>query len=126
MYFPRMLDKIRLKGRGELSEYYFELLGKGFDARITKYLGIDYAETAARVEGGADDEEILAWARTVGLPLNQERIDVWNGFAVKRGWNDNGSLTLAAFKQERGFSDRDDIRTFFEFMDADEGRPLRS
>lgn len=126
MYFPRMLDKIRLKGRGELSEYYFELLGKGFDARITKYLGIDYAETAARVEGGADDEEILAWARTVGLPLNQERIDVWNGFAVKRGWNDNGSPTLAAFKQERGFSDRDDIRTFFEFMDADEGRPLRS
>lgn len=121
-----MLDKIRLKGRGELSEYYFELLGKGFDARITKYLGIDYAETAARVEGGADDEEILAWARTVGLPLNQERIDVWNGFAVKRGWNDNGSPTLAAFKQERGFSDRDDIRTFFEFMDADEGRPLRS
>jgi gluconokinase len=117
-----MLDKIRLKQRGELSDYYSEMLGSGFDGRLCRYLGIEYADVAERVAAGAADEEILAWAQSVGAPLNQERIDVWNGFATKRGWNDSGSATLAAFKQERGLSDREDIRTFFEFIEIDEGR----
>ena len=40
----------------------------------------------------------------------------------KRGWNDEVSRTLKRRKQEAGMSDRSDIETAFQFIDADEGR----
>ena len=40
----------------------------------------------------------------------------------KRGWKDEGSATLAKRKAAGGFADRADIETFFQFIDADEGR----
>lgn len=122
LYFPRMLDKIRLDLRKELPGAYLELLGKGFDARICKYLGLEYEAVVDRARGGASDEEILEWAQATGMTLNPERIEVWNGFATKRGWNDSGTPTLQGFKQESGLSDREDIRTFFEFIEIDEKR----
>ena len=33
--------------------------------------------------------------------------------------------TLERRKRESGLSDRDDIQTMFDYIDADEGRPLR-
>ena len=45
MYFPRMLDKIRLHGRGELHEDYHENLGapKTLDGACCNFLRINYA-----------------------------------------------------------------------------------
>ena len=75
-----------------------------------------------RVNAGASDQEILEWSQEIGMKLNEERIEVWNGFATKRGWNDSGTPALAAFKQESGLTDRADIQTFFEFIEVDERR----
>jgi hypothetical protein len=41
---------------------------------------------------------------------------------LKRGWNDELAATLLRRKKESGFEDRTDIRTMFEYIDADEGR----
>jgi Domain of unknown function (DUF5069) len=38
MYFPRMLGKIRLHARGELTEDYHASLGEGFDKRCVGFL----------------------------------------------------------------------------------------
>lgn len=40
VYFPRMLDKIRLKQSGDLSEDYVNNLGKGFDSQCCGFLGV--------------------------------------------------------------------------------------
>ncbi|HEU0274181.1 MAG TPA: hypothetical protein VFQ83_06615 [Candidatus Udaeobacter sp.] len=40
----------------------------------------------------------------------------------KRGWNDEISEILERRKKETGMTDRPDIQTFFQFIDADEGR----
>ena len=40
----------------------------------------------------------------------------------KRGWKDEASAKLAERKAEGGFSDRADIETMFQYIDADEGR----
>lgn len=122
VYFPRMLDKIRLKQRGELAEGYFALLGGGFDGRLTRYLGISYADLATRIENGASDDEILNWTRSEGFPVAEEHIAVWNGFCLKRGHDDDGTPTLDRFKQEKGWQDRHDLSTFFAYIDAEEGR----
>ena len=46
----------------------------------------------------------------------------WNAFIEKRGWRDEASAELAAEKKAHGFGERDDIQTFLDFHDADEGR----
>jgi hypothetical protein len=38
----------------------------------------------------------------------------------KRGWRDEASESLAEEKRKRGFAQRDDIQTFFDFHKADE------
>ena len=41
---------------------------------------------------------------------------------MKRGWRDSGSAGLAKQKADAGLGGRDDIQTFFDLMDAEEGR----
>ena len=130
IYFARMLDKIRLKAAGELPPGYFTGLEPDptvFDARCTKFLRVDYDEIRKRtLEGGGSDEEILEWCFEKGGRRTEEEIAVWNGFIMKRGWRDNGSAELEEIKKSEGFGDRDDIRTYVDYHDADEGRMPKS
>src|SRR3954462_9324240 len=63
MYFPRMLDKIRLHGKSELSEDYHANLGgpKTADGMCTNFLRVNYGVLRQRVLKGGTDEEILEW-----------------------------------------------------------------
>lgn len=119
--FGRILDKIRLTAAGQLPEGYHigPIEGKRtFDDRVCRLLGISFDELQARTLEGGTDEEILDWSFDHGRKPDQEQIDVWNAFMRKRGWNDEAGLETA--KTEAGFSDREDIQTFFDLMDAEE------
>ena len=124
-YFARMLDKIRLHLAGSLPLEFHANLGSGFDGRCVSFLWIEYPALAERVKEGGDDEEILEWAFMQGRKPSREEIEIWNDFMRKRGWNDESSQRLALRKQESGFPERDDIETFFEYIDMDEGRDPR-
>jgi Domain of unknown function (DUF5069) len=117
-----MLDKIRLHRKGELPPDYHANLGKGFDEKCVNFLRINYDELVERVKRGGTDEEILQWCFDNGRRPTDDDIYVWNEFMRKRGWNDEVSETLKRRKKEAGMSDRTDIQTAFQFIDADEGR----
>ena len=121
-YFVRMLDKIRLHARGELPSDYHPNLGKGFDEKCVRFLRVNYDELVERVKKGGTDEEILQWCFSVGRKPSEDDIYVWNEFMRKRGWNDEVSEILNRRKAEADMSDRSDIETSFQFIDADEGR----
>ena len=123
-YFGRMLDKIRSHAKGELHPDYHANLGKGFDEKCVTFLRINYNQLIERVRQGGSDEEILQWCFGVGRKPSADDIYVWNEFMRKRGWNDDVSGTLERRKREAGMSDRSDIHTAFQFIDADEGRSL--
>jgi len=122
VYFGRMLDKIRLHAKGELPEDYQPNLGKGFDRSCVDFLQIDYGEVVERVKEGGSDEQILDWCFARGRKPTESEIHVWNEFMRKRGWNDELSGTLTRRKEETGMAERSDVRTMFDFIDADEGR----
>lgn len=127
VYFGRMLDKIRLNAAGQLPDEYHANLGGGFDERAVHFLWIDYPALVERVKEGGNDEEILEWCCQRGRKPSAEDIEIWNEFMRKRGWNDEASARLAQRKAESGCTDRDDIQTFFDYIDLDEGRdPRRS
>lgn len=122
VYFGRMLDKIRLHGSGELPADYIQNLGEGFDKSCVQVLGVKYEDLVRRVKEGGTDEEILDWARDNGRTLTDQDIYIWNEFMRKRGWNDVATERLIQRKGEANLANRDDIQTFFDFIDADEGR----
>ncbi len=120
VYFGRMLDKIRLHAQGKLPTDYHENLGKGFDERCVNFLRISYPQLVARVKEGGGDSDLLAWCFLQGRKPTEEEIEIWNEFMRKRGWNDSGSERLEMRKKESGFANRNDIQTFFDYIDADE------
>lgn len=121
-YFPRMIDKMRLHAKGELREDLQPNLGEGFDGLMCHYLGVDYNSLQCQVTAGKSDEELLEWCFENGRQLTDKDITIWNGFISKAGWNDHISEILERRKAESGLSDRDDIVTMFQYLDADEGR----
>ena len=56
---------------------------------------------------------------------NSDQILVWNSFIIKRGWRDDGAPGLIVEKELNGCAHRDDIQTYVDLHDADEGRTPR-
>lgn len=128
IYFARMLDKIRLHAAGRLDEDYFVGVEDPthFDARCARFLGVDYDAIVTRTLEGGSDEGVIEWCFDRGRRPNEEEIEVWNAFLAKRGWRDAGSADLRAAKERAGWSERDDIQTWIDLHDAEEGRTSRS
>ena len=123
-YFARMLDKIRLRARGELPEAYHPNMGvpRSADGICLNFLRINYQDLKKRVMEDGTDEEILEWCFEKGRRLNQGDLTVWNEFMTKFGWKDFAAPMLEAQKQAAGICDRTDIETISQFIDWEEGR----
>ena len=122
VYFGRMLDKIRLEKLGQLPPDYQENLGQGFDQACCDFLGVSYPALRERVNQGGTDSEILAWSGKQGKTRDAEERKIWNAYLGKRGWRDEMSDRLIFRKKEAGWEGREEIQTFFDYIDADEGR----
>ena len=124
MYFPRMLDKIRLHLSGDLHDDYKENFGapQTADSMCCNFLRVNHSDLIERVKQGGTDEEILDWCHEKGRKLNEGDVFVWNGFASKLGWRDAIARRLEARKKEMGIADRDDIICIPDLIDFDEQR----
>lgn len=124
VFVGRLFDKIRLHLAGRLpgdynlgvANWYF------FDARCTRFLGVAWDALVARVAQGGSDEQLLDWCRRTGRTPSPEEIEIWNAFMTKRGLEDAVSEGVAEEKRAAGLAARSDLRTFFELIDAEEGR----
>ena len=114
IYFARMLDKIRLNAAGKLAPDYFVGVEDPtyFDARCTRFLGVNYDDLVKQTLEGGSDEEVLEWCFTRGRRPSDEEIEIWNAFLRKRGWRDEASADLQAAKKRNGWADRDEIETW--------------
>lgn len=123
VYFPRMLDKIRIHAAGKLPPLYLKHLGQDFDGRCLRLLGVNYDDVKALVLAGKSDAEVFDWCMAHGRKLTEEDIETWSGFMMKRGWRDEASDRIIFRLKESGMENRDkDAVTMFDFIDIDEGR----
>lgn len=99
-------------------------MSDGFDARIMSYLKLDYTKFAEFVLTGESDAECWDYCIKNGREPNDLTPLAWNDFACKCGWSDAGSETLKKYKDESGLADRNDIQTFFEYVEVDESRKV--
>jgi len=123
VYFPRMLDKIRLHAAGTLPKAYEEFLGSNFDGRCLNLLGVTYDDIKKRVAAGDSDEATLDWCLANGRKPTAEDIETWSGFMIKRGWRDDASPRILFRLKEAGLEHLDaQVATMFDFIDIDEKR----
>jgi len=126
VHFGRMIDKIRLYAAGTLPAEYHPYLGSAhphsFDGRCCRFLRIAYSTLAARAKEGGKDEELFQWACACGRKPSDEEIEIWNAFMQKRGWRDDSSSRLRERVREARIAP-EAVQSFFDFNDADEGRP---
>ncbi|MGE9269763.1 MAG: DUF5069 domain-containing protein [Verrucomicrobiales bacterium] len=125
VYFGRMLDRIRLYQSNRLPHEYHEMYGGGFDERTCDFLGVTFDALSGQVSDGGSDDELLEWCFSTGRRPTEDDIEIWNGFMSKRGWRDPMAEMIRDELESKGWSDRKDIKTLFDFFDADEERPLR-
>ena len=125
MVFGRILDKIRLNASEGLPPgYHLGIIAgkRTFDDRVCTLLGVTFEALSARVLDGGTDEEILEWCFQNGRKPDPEHIELFNGFMMKRGWRDVATSGLIQQRAEAGLGHREDLVTFFDLMDTEEGR----
>jgi hypothetical protein len=126
VYFARMLSKIRLHAAGQLPTDYVVHLGFAndttLDARFCRFWALDYEKVKARALQSGTDEEVFDDLFAGRQPLNVEHVFAWNLFLLKRGWRDSASDGVAAGKVAAGLAHRDDIQTWADLHDVEEGR----
>ena len=122
-YFARMCSKIRLHAQGKLPTDYHDMIGKGFDGRTCRYLGVRYEDVKTQVLSGKTGEEVLEWCFANGRRLTAEEILIYNSFMSKRGWRDDETDDYnPAMIKEYGVRDDGSVLTDFELIEMDEGR----
>ena len=125
VYFPRMLDKIRLQERGDLPDEYFPALSRGFNSNCCQFLKVEYSALVQKVKEGLSDPDVLIWCYETGGEKSNYEILLWNSFALKRGWREEDPAVLKrlnGYKKSSGLEHRDDILTVFDYIEVDEGR----
>jgi hypothetical protein len=117
---PRLLDKARAQLAGKLGEYRYGL--KSMDRHFFAFTGVDPDALLVEIAAGKGDGEILAWIEANAKhPRAPWEIAAWSEYHANRG-PDSDAETLAHFAEMVGklSQTREDIRTWFDYLDLDD------
>ncbi len=123
MHLPRYIDKIRLHQAGKLSADYQANFGKGFDGWWLEAAGLKHDDFVALVRATVCDGEVCDWVLHNVKKTAAERRAHEDRMHNYPAPNDAAMQErLRQRKESSGLGHRDDIKTFMDYIDADEGR----
>lgn len=122
VYLPRFVDKIRLHLAGKLHPDYQENFTKGFDGAWLKAAGVTGEQMIEVVKNSITDGLVTDWV-VKNVKKSEAEKAAFRDFILKRG-TEGGEIgeRLKLRKEQAGLQNRDDIKTFVDFIDADEKR----
>jgi len=121
VHLPRLIDKARLQRRGLLEGYNYKTVG--FDQHLLAFLKIDPDAFEKVANEQEDDAAILAWIVKNGVSHTPEEIEQWNQAMISRHPDTaEKKARFTHFLNEAGGAARNDISTYFDLIDFDEGR----
>ncbi len=115
----RTVDKARAHNAEKLGEYIYDC---PLDRLVFEFLGVSPEDLAEAVKENSTDEEIMAWVTRKDVPRDSEAVREFNmslkGRApVTEEQKQRFKLTLEKFAPGRK-----DVSTWFDLIDAEEGR----
>jgi hypothetical protein len=121
LHLPRFIAKIRKDLRGELPASYQRNYCRGFDRFLCLHLGVDPEDLITAVRECGEDEAELD-RRLLGLFPEDLRVARWNRELVQKGMSEMGREALQQAKDKMGAGHREDLLSFADMIDFDEGR----
>ena len=120
LHLPRFLAKIRKHLAGELPMSYQRNFTKGFDGFLCLHLGVDPQEIIRAVRDSSNEEEVER--RLAEMIPSDLRANEWNRKLVQMGMSDMAKDKLQEVKADMGAGNRDDLLSFADVIELDEGR----
>jgi hypothetical protein len=121
LHLPRFLAKIRKHLAGELPKSYQRNFCRGFDRFLCMHLGVEPQDVIEAVKRAGDDAQALEQELQALFPADP-RAAAWNRELVQKGMSEMGREALFKVKGIMGAQKRDDLRSFADMIDFDEGR----
>ncbi len=122
-YLPRYIDKIRLHLAGKLHSDYTENFGEGFDGLWLKAAGVTHEQMVEVVKNSITDGEVCDWVHINVKKTPAEKAAHWQEVLSRpKADNEEAKARLKLRKEQSGLSHRDEIKTFVDYIDADEKR----
>lgn len=121
LHLPRFIAKIRKHLKDELPASYQRNFCRGFDRFLCLHLGVDPQQVVEAVRASGDSDEELERSLLAIFPSDC-RVAKWNRELVQKGMSEMGREALKEAKASLGAGDRDDIISFADILDFDEGR----
>ena len=123
MHLPRFVDKIRLHFAGKLHPDYQGNFCKGFDGLWLETAGVKAEEFIEVVRKSLTDGEVCDWVREhADKPESVKAAHRERMLNYPKKGDAEMEARLKMRKEQAGISHRDDIKTFVDFIDADEKR----
>ena len=123
MHLPRYVDKVRLHLAGKLHPDYQPNLGKGFDEKWLKAAGLTHEQFVEVVRGTITDGEVADWVlKNVNRTDADKQAHADSMLNYPKPDDEAMQARLKMRKENAGLTHRDDIRSFVDFIDADEKR----
>ena len=123
LHLPRFIAKIRKHLKGELPASYQRNFCRGFDRFLCLHLGVDPGQVVEAVRTCGDDDVKLD-AMLLEMFPGDCRVAKWNRELVQKGMSKMGQEALLQAKASLQAEGRDDILSFADILDLDEGRIL--
>ena len=122
-YLPRFIDKIRLHLAGKLPPDYQPNFCKGFDGQWLEAAGVKTEDFIEVVRHSITDGEVCDWVlKNVQKPESAKAAHRDKLLNHPRKEDQESQARLKMRKDQSGLSDRGDIQTFVDYIDADEKR----
>ena len=123
MHLPRLIDKVRLHLAGKLHPDYQANFCKGFDALWLETAGVEANQFIEVVRHSITDGEVCDWVlKKVNKPESVKAAHRQRMLDYPQPEDPEMQARLKMRKEQAGLTHRDDIRTFVDFIDADEKR----
>lgn len=120
LHLPRFIAKIRKHLDGKLPKSYQRNFTKGFDGFLCLHLGVEPGEVIEIVRDSTSEEELNRRLRE--LFPGDLKTAVWNRKLVQMGMSPMGREALRDVKRKMNAEHRDDLVSFADMIDFDEGR----
>jgi len=123
MHLPRFVDKVRLHLAGKLHPDYQANFCKGFDGRWLEAAKVDAQQFIEVVRRSVTDGEVCDWVlKNVRQPESVKAAHREHMLNYPRKDDAEMQARLKMRKEQAGLAQREDIRCFIDFIDADEKR----
>lgn len=123
MHLPRYLDKIRLHLAGKLHPDYQANLGKGFDGLWLQYAGLTHEQMVEVVKNSVCDGEVCDWVRkNVKKSAVEKAAHAQDQLSRPKAGDPAAQERFQMRLKESGLEHRTDLKTFVDYIDADEKR----